>query len=296
MTLFEEGTLEDLRQELRQGQLEINKLNDLIESAMGQLHEAELRKAQLELKVTAAVQKVVDEYDVPLEKALEQDLTLSHEEMDARANGLRRKIAALGPINPIAIEEYAQLEDRFRIFTEQIEDLHRGRKALMKVISAIEQKMKDCFLETFEKVNNGFQRVFESLFPGGHAELVLVDPDDAFNSGVDIAAQPSGKKLQRISLLSGGEKSLVALAFSFALYQIKPSPFYILDEVEAALDDINLQRFIALLTQLKHNSQVLIITHQRRTMEICDTLYGVSMQADGVSRLISQKFSEVTLV
>ncbi|MBI4733703.1 MAG: chromosome segregation protein SMC [Rubrobacteridae bacterium] len=296
MTLFEEGSLEDLRQELRQGQIEINKLSDLAESTMERLHEAELRKAQLELKVTSAVQKVVDEYDVPLEKALEQGIAVPREEAESRASALRRKIAALGPINPIAIEEFEQLQERHRVFTEQMEDLQRGRRALMKVINAIELKMKDCFVETFEKVNEGFQHVFESLFPGGHAELVMTDPDDIYNSGVDIAAQPSGKRLQRISLLSGGEKSLVALAFSFALYQIKPSPFYILDEVEAALDDINLQRFIALLIRLKLNSQVLIITHQRRTMEVCDTLYGVSMQADGVSRLISQKFSEVTLV
>jgi chromosome segregation protein len=296
MTLFEEGSLEDLRQELRQGQLEVNKLNDLIESAMSQLHEAELHKAQLELKVTSAVQRIVDEYDVPLEKALEQGIALPREEAESQASSLRHKIALLGPINPIAIDEYARLEGRHKVFTEQMDDLQRGRRALMKVISAIEQKMKDCFVETYERVNEGFQHVFESLFPGGHAELVMVDPDDAYNSGVDIIAQPSGKRLQRISLLSGGEKSLVALAFSFALYQIKPSPFYILDEVEAALDDINLQRFMSLLTKLKHNSQVLIITHQRRTMEICDTLYGVSMQADGVSRLISQKFSEVTLV
>lgn len=295
MTIFEEGSLEDLRNELRQSQLDVNKTNDRIESTIRQLHEIEVKKAQLELKVTSAVQKVVDEYDVPLEKALEMGLAVDRGHAETEASGLRRRIAMLGPINPIAVEEYTQLEDRHKLFMEQIEDLQRSKRALLRVISAIDQKMKTRFVETFEKVNESFQAVASSLFPGGNAELILTEPDDTQNSGVDIIAQPGGKKLQRLSLLSGGEKSLVALAFSFALYQTKPSPFYILDEVEAALDDINLQRFIALLNRIKQDSQVLIITHQRRTMEVADSLYGVSMQADGVSRLISQKFSEVTV-
>jgi chromosome segregation protein len=295
MTSFEEGTLEDLRQDLRHNQLEINKTNDAIEATVREIHEAEVKKAQLELKVTAALHKVVDEYDVPLEKALEQDFALSREEAEAEAAGLRRRIVVLGPINPIAIDEYDLLEERHKLFTEQIEDLQRSKRALMKVISVIDQKMKARFVETFEKVNEAFQAVFESLFPGGQAELIPTDPDNINESGIDIIAQPGGKRLQRLSLLSGGEKSLVALAFSFALYQTRPSPFYILDEVEAALDDMNLQRFISLVARIKDNSQVLIITHQRRTMEQSDALYGVSMQADGVSKLISQKFSEVTV-
>ncbi|MCL6472876.1 MAG: chromosome segregation protein SMC [Firmicutes bacterium] len=295
MTSFEEGSLEDLRNLLRQHQLDINKINDQIESTIKQIHETEVRKAQLELKVTSAVQKVVDEYGIPLEKALDYRITIPDEEAEAEISSLRKRIAALGPVNPVAVEEYNQLEERHKFFVDQIEDLQRSRRALMKVISAIEQKMKIRFSETFEKVNENFQKVFEALFPGGQAELILTDPEDIKNSGIDIVAQPGGKKLQRLSLLSGGEKSLVALAFSFALYQTRPSPFYILDEVEAALDDINLQRFITLINKLKQKSQVLIITHQRRTMEIADSLYGVSMQADGVSKLISQKFSEVTI-
>jgi len=295
MMSFEEGSLEDLRQDLRLSQLETNRISDSIEATVRRLHEAEVNKAQLELKVTAAVQKVVDEYDVPLEKALAYELGVSREEAETEASNIRRRIAALGPINPIAVEEYNQLEERHGFFMEQIEDLQRSKRALMKVISAIDQKMKNRFAETFECINESFQRVFETLFPGGQAELVYTEPDDIATSGIDIIAQPGGKKLQRMSLLSGGEKSLVALAFSFALYQIKPSPFYILDEVEAALDDINLQRFISLLNGIKKDSQILIVTHQRRTMEVADSLYGVSMQADGVSRLISQKFSEVTV-
>lgn len=295
MMTFEEETLGDLRQDLRQSNLHINRLSDRIESTVKSIHELEVGKAQLELKVTTAVQKVVDEFDVPLEKALEHDLGISREEAETESSEVRRKIATLGPINPIAVEEYEQLQERYAFFTDQIQDLQRSKRALMKVISAIEQKMMTKFVETFEQVNESFQRVFESLFPGGQAELILSEPDDVANSGVDIIAQPGGKKLQRLSLLSGGEKSLVALAFSFAIYQIKPSPFYILDEVEAALDDINLQRFIALVSKIRRDSQILIVTHQRRTMEVADSLYGVSMQADGVSRLISQKFSEVTV-
>ena len=295
MMTFEEGTLEDLRQDLRQSQLHINRLSDRIESTVKSIHELEVGKAQLELKVTTAVQKVVDEFDVPLEKALEHELGISREDAETESSEVRRKIAMLGPVNPIAVEEYEQLQERYAFFTDQIQDLQRSKRALMKVISAIEQKMKTKFVDTFELVNESFQKVFESLFPGGQAELILSEPDDIANSGVDIIAQPGGKKLQRLSLLSGGEKSLVALAFSFAIYQIKPSPFYILDEVEAALDDINLQRFISLVHKIRRDSQILIVTHQRRTMEVADSLYGVSMQADGVSRLISQKFSEVTV-
>jgi len=295
MTSFEEGSLEDLRHALRQSQVDVNKTSDNVETTIKQIHETDVKKAQLELKVTAAVQKVVDEYDVPLEKALEHEIDMSREEAEAESSNLRRRLASLGPVNPIAVEEYGQLEERHKFFIEQIEDLQRSKRALMKVISAIDQKMKNRFAETYEKVNESFQAVFESLFPGGHAELILTEPDDIQSSGIDIVAQPGGKKLQRLSLLSGGEKSLVALALSFALYQTRPSPFYILDEVEAALDDINLQRFISLLNKIKRSSQVLIVTHQRRTMEVADSLYGVSMQADGVSRLISQKFSEVTV-
>lgn len=295
MTSFEEGSLEDLRHALRQDQLEINKTNDRIEATIKQMHEAEVKKAQLELKVTAAVQKVVDEYGVPLEKAIDYELTIPNEDAEVEISNLKRRISTLGPVNPIAVEEYILLEERHKLFVEQIEDLQRSKRALVKVVSAIEQKMKIRFTETFEKANESFQTVFESLFPGGQAELILTEPDNIQDSGIDIIAQPGGKKLQRLSLLSGGEKSLVALAFSFALYQARPSPFYILDEVEAALDDINLQRFITMLNRLKQKSQILIITHQRRTMEIADSLYGVSMQADGVSKLISQKFSEVTV-
>ncbi|MBE0447982.1 MAG: chromosome segregation protein SMC [Actinobacteria bacterium] len=296
MTSFEGSSLEDLKQALRQSQLEANGISDRVETTVKQIHEIEINKVQLELKVTAAVRKVVDEYDTPLEKAFEYELTTPREEVETEASHIRRRIAVLGPINPIAVEEFNQLEGRHAFFMEQIEDLQRGRRALFKVISAIDRKMKDRFIYTFEMVNESFQSIFELLFPGGQAELVCTEPDDFANSGVDIIAQPEGKKLQRLSLLSGGEKALVALAFSFALNRIRPSPFYVLDEVEAALDDINLQRFISLLTGIKQNSQVLIVTHQRRTMEIADALYGVSMQADGVSRLISQKFSEVTAV
>ncbi len=295
MTSFEEGSLEDLRHTLRHDQLEINKTNDRIETTIRQMHEAEVKKARLELKVTTAVQKVVNEYGIPLEKAVDYKLTAPNEETEIEISNLKRKISALGPVNPIAVEEYTILEERHKFFVEQIEDLQRSKRALVKVVSAIEQKMKIRFTETFEKVNEDFQAVFELLFPGGQAELILTEPDDIQKSGIDIVAQPGGKKLQRLSLLSGGEKSLVALAFSFSLYWTRPSPFYILDEVEAALDDINLQRFIAMLNRLKQGSQILIITHQRRTMEVADSLYGVSMQADGVSKLISQKFSEVTI-
>jgi chromosome segregation protein len=149
--------------------------------------------------------------------------------------------------------------------------------------------MRDRFLDTFEKVDENFQEVFGVLFPGGKASLSMTDPDDPAETGIEVAAQPRGKRLQRMSLMSGGEKALVALALLFALYHTRPCPFYILDEVEAALDDVNLRRFIGLVDALRRGTQFVVVTHQRRTMETADLLYGVSMQADGVSKLVSER-------
>jgi len=160
------------------------------------------------------------------------------------------------------------------------------------VVRAIDREIVRIFKETFEEVNQHFQELFEMLFPQGRAELTLSDPTDLLNTGVDVEAQPQGKRLKKLSLLSGGETALTSLAFLFAIFKTRPSPFYFLDEVEAALDDVNLHRFLNMLKEFKGDSQLIVITHQKRTMEIADILYGVSMQASGISRIVSQKLDE----
>lgn len=279
-----------IKQLLKESQEEIRRLNHELEELTQKLSHLQLSKGQMEVKVSSAVQKIVDEYDLPLERALEiYPKDLPKADCEAKIKRLQSKLAGLGPVNPVAVEQFAQAEKRFEFLSSQIADLVESKKVLNRVITAIDKKIKEKFLETFEEVNVNFQKVFNFLFPGGRAELILLDPDDPLNSGVEIEAQPSGKKLKKLSLLSGGERALVALALLFAVHETRPSPFYILDEVEPALDDVNLQRFISLLKKMRQETQFLIISHQRRTMEIADTLYGVSMQADGVSKAFSQK-------
>ena len=202
---------------------------------------------------------------------------------------LRKRLNNLGPVNPVAMEEFESLRVRRDFLSEQLADVQATRQSLARVVRAIDRKMRDQFLETFEHIDGHFQQVFTILFPGGHARLAMTDPDDPDTTGIEVIAQPLGKKLSKMSLMSGGEKSLTALALLFALYRTRPSPFYILDEVEAALDDTNLRRFVAFVDSLRTHTQFVIVSHQRRTMEQADTLYGVSMQADGVSKVVSQK-------
>jgi len=192
-------------------------------------------------------------------------------------------------VNPVAMEEYEALRSRRDFMIEQVADLDASRKALAKVVAAIDRKLKDRFLETFEQVDKHFQETFAILFPGGTSQLQLTDPDDPEVTGVEVIAQPRGKKLAKMTLMSGGEKSLTALALLFAVYRTRPCPFYILDEVEAALDDTNLRRFCAFVDSMRGHTQFIVVSHQRRTMEMADVLYGVSMQADGVSKVVSQK-------
>jgi len=187
------------------------------------------------------------------------------------------------------MEEYESLKARRDFMASQLEDLDVSRKSLQKVVAAIDRKMRDRFLETFEEVDRHYQEIFGLLFPGGQSQLSLTEPDDPETTGVEVIAQPRGKKLSKMSLLSGGEKSLTALALLFAVYRTRPCPFYILDEVEAALDDTNLRRFVAFVDSLRDTTQFITVTHQRRSMEMADVLYGVSMQADGVSKVVSQK-------
>ncbi len=286
---FEQADSESLRTTIHSAQEAVRTAQadiDLVNEAMVDIR---VEKAQLEVQVRSAAGRIVDELGLSLESALESEPLADRQTTVDAAHRLRKKIANLGPVNPVAVEEYEQLGSRREFLQRQLDDLNASRSALQKVIGAIDRKMRDRFLETFELVDHHFQEIFSLLFPGGQSALKLTDPDDPETTGVEVVAQPRGKRLAKMTLLSGGEKSLTALALLFAVYRTRPCPFYILDEVEAALDDTNLRRFIAFADSMRNHTQFLIVTHQRRTMEMADVLYGVSMQADGVSKLVSQK-------
>ncbi len=207
----------------------------------------------------------------------------------ARLERAERKYAQLGRVNPLALEEFAALEQRHKFLTEQLADLQATRKDLLTIIEEIDEKMQDIFAAAFADTKAAFDEVFPLLFPGGTGSLHLTNPDDMLTTGIEVTVKPAGKKIERLSLLSGGERSLAAVALLFAIFTARPSPFYILDEVEAALDDANLGRLLSVIEKLRENSQLIIITHQKRTMEIADALYGVSMRQDGVSAVVGQR-------
>ena len=207
----------------------------------------------------------------------------------ARLEKAERKYAQLGRVNPLALEEFAALEQRHKFLTEQLADLTATRKDLLTIIDEIDEKMQDIFAAAFADTKAAFDEVFPLLFPGGTGSLHLTDPDNLLTTGIEVTVKPAGKKIERLSLLSGGERSLAAVALLFAIFTARPSPFYILDEVEAALDDANLGRLLSVIERLRENSQLIVITHQKRTMEIADALYGVSMRQDGVSAVVGQR-------
>ncbi len=213
-------------------------------------------------------------------------------EQEKRLRGAERDLALLGRVNPLALEEYSAMEERHNFLTEQLDDLKRTREDLLDIVKEVDARVQQVFSEAYEAVEREFEAVFARLFPGGEGRLVLTDPSDMLNTGVDVEARPPGKKIKRLSLLSGGERSLTAVAFLVALFKARPSPFYVLDEVEAALDDVNLGRLIDIIEELRTSSQLIVITHQKRTMEIADALYGVSMRGDGVTQVIGQRLRE----
>jgi chromosome segregation protein len=210
-------------------------------------------------------------------------------EQEKRLRKAERDLAALGKVNPLALEEFAALEERHRFLATQLEDLQKSRKDLLQIIAEVDERVQRVFAEAFADTAVQFERVFGRLFPGGEGRLVLTDPDDLLATGIEVEARPAGKKIKRLSLLSGGERSLTAVALLVAIFKARPSPFYVMDEVEAALDDTNLGRLITIFEELRESSQLIVITHQKRTMEVADALYGVSMRGDGVTTVISQK-------
>ncbi|MCP9986287.1 chromosome segregation protein SMC [Streptomyces sudanensis] len=210
-------------------------------------------------------------------------------EQEKRLGAAERAYRQLGKVNPLALEEFAALEERHGFLSEQLDDLRKTRADLLRVVREVDERVEQVFTEAFRDTAREFEGVFARLFPGGEGRLVLTDPDDMLATGVDVEARPPGKKVKRLSLLSGGERSLTAVAVLVSIFKARPSPFYVMDEVEAALDDTNLQRLIGLMQELRESSQLIVITHQKRTMEVADALYGVSMQGDGVSKVVSQR-------
>lgn len=209
-------------------------------------------------------------------------------EQEKRLKAAERAYQQLGKVNPLALEEFAALEERHQFLSEQLEDLKKTRADLLQVVKEVDERVEQVFTEAFRDTAREFEGVFSRLFPGGEGRLLLTDPDNMLTTGVDVEARPPGKKVKRLSLLSGGERSLTAVAMLVSIFKARPSPFYVMDEVEAALDDTNLQRLIRIMQELQEASQLIVITHQKRTMEVADALYGVSMQGDGVSKVISQ--------
>ena len=228
-------------------------------------------------------------FDTVAERATQPTTPYNRAEQQARLARAERKLGQLGRVNPLALEEFAALEQRHKFLTEQLTDLTNTRKDLLTIIEDIDEKMEDIFSAAFEDTREAFNQVFPVLFPGGSGSISLTDPDNMLTTGIEVSVRPAGKKIERLSLLSGGERSLAAVALLIAIFKARPSPFYIMDEVEAALDDANLGRLLQIFEDLRQTSQLIVITHQKRTMEIADALYGVSMRADGISAVVGQR-------
>ena len=275
-------TIEDARRAVADAQLAHSR-------AQVGMNEVKVEKGRLEVKVDTAVKAITAQPGVILEEALELPEPADRAASERELQKLETQLAAIGPVNQVAFEEYETLKRRADYITEQVEDLQHARADLTKILSAIDRKMRNSFTSTFETVNKNFQEIFAMLFPGGNGHLELTVPDDPATTGIEVVAQPRGKRVTKMSLLSGGERSLTALGLLFAVYRTRTVPFYVLDEVEAALDDSNLDRLLHAIEVLRASTQLIVISHQRRTMESADVLYGVSMQADGVSRVVSQK-------
>ena len=265
---------------------------DAYNDATQRLADVRVEKGTLELRLQTVIATIEDECATPLDTALEMPALEDRPAAEEQAARLKRRVQSMGTINPDAADEFKAVKERYDFLVGQLEDLQSARAELRTIDSLIEERMRRDFIETFAQVNENFKEIFSVLFPGGKAELVLENPDDEEASGVEVIAQPAGKRVAKMMLLSGGEKSLTALALLFAIYRIRSAPFYIFDEVEAALDDANLRRFISYIDYLRETTQIILITHQRRSMESADVLFGVSMQQDGVSKVISQRLDK----
>ncbi len=308
-----EGELLGLRTRIRELTADLDRLTD-------EVHRDEVARAEQRLRIEALEDRAAQEYGADVDILVAEyaptvlvppsqaDLDAARAEgvqappakpydrasQERRASRAQRDLTLLGKVNPLALEEFAALEERHAFLATQFEDLKNTKRDLLSVIREVDSRILAVFADAFADVAREFETVFATLFPGGVGRLILTDPDDLLTTGVDVEARPPGKKVKRLSLLSGGERSLTAVAMLVAIFRARPSPFYILDEVEAALDDVNLGRLIGLIEALRESSQLIVITHQKQTMEIADTLYGVSMRGDGITTVISQRLRELS--
>lgn len=259
--------------------------------AKDDVHAIELRNHEYSLNLNNLVSKVVEELQSTEEQLVAEffDAKLDIAETKAVLARSEASIAKLGQFNPLALEEFSALEERFKYLTEQQADVEQARSDLRGIIATLDDQMQEIFAEAFVDTQKAFSEIFPLLFPGGSGAMNLTDPENLLTTGIDISVRPAGKKIDRLSLLSGGERSLAAVTVLMAIFKARPSPFYVLDEVEAALDDTNLGRLIDVISSLRENSQLIIITHQKRTMEIADALYGVSMKQDGITKVVGTK-------
>ncbi|MEP7764965.1 chromosome segregation protein SMC [Sanguibacter sp. 25GB23B1] len=290
-----ERDLAALRTRTEHGATSLRELTDVA-------HRDEVARTQQQLRIEQLETRSVDELGLDPTSLVEEygpdrpvppdDRPYVRAEQEKRMQTAERAMARLGRVNPLALEEFAALEERHTFLTAQLADLKKSRTDLLEIVREIDERVEQVFSAAFHDTQAQFVEVFARLFPGGEGSLVLTDPSDMLTTGIEIEARPAGKKVRRLSLLSGGERSLTAIALLVSIFKARPSPFYVMDEVEAALDDTNLGRLLQIFVELQHDSQLIVITHQKRTMEIADALYGVTMRGDGVTTVISQRISQ----
>jgi chromosome segregation protein len=290
--------------ELKAIRARVRELAADLDTVVNTAHGTEIARAEHRLRLAQLAEHALDEFgieadalvaeygpEVPVPVIGDEAALPSRYERTAaerRAADAQRQLDRLGKVNPLALEEYEALTERHTFLATQLDDLRKTRRDLLTVVKEVDDRVQEVFASAYADTAREFEQLFGRLFPGGQGNLVLTEPDDMLATGIEIEARPPGKKVKRLSLLSGGERSLTAIAYLFAIFKARPSPFYVLDEVEAALDDTNLQRLLLVFEELRESSQLIVITHQRRTMEAADALYGITMRGDGVSTVISQ--------
>ncbi|WP_433243920.1 chromosome segregation protein SMC [Streptosporangium sp. CA-135522] len=290
---------------LKSVRVRVRELSGELDKLVNRAHGSEVARTEQRMRLEQLETRAVEEFGVETDTLIAEygpdepvptvdgdPVPYVREEQQKRAKAADRQMAQLGKVNPLALEEFAALEERHAFLTSQLEDLKKTRRDLMLVVKEVDERVEQVFTAAYHDVAREFETIFTRVFPGGEGRLLLTDPEDMLTTGVEVEARPPGKKVKRLSLLSGGERSLTAVAFLVAIFKARPSPFYVMDEVEAALDDTNTQRLLTLFEELRQTSQIIIITHQKRTMEIADALYGVSMRGDGVTQVISQRLRE----
>ncbi|MDP2929713.1 MAG: chromosome segregation protein SMC, partial [Candidatus Omnitrophota bacterium] len=271
-------------QELKEKEAAVDSLKNQIRDLDVKLTEISYKKANLKERISQSYKMDIEETHMDLEDSIDWDA------LKTSVAELKDRLDKMGPVNLVAIDEHKELEERYSFLVHQQEDLVNAKDSVMKAIQKINKTTKELFIDTFQKIQVEFKNFFRLLFGGGQAELILMDEQDVLESGIEIIIRPPGKKLQNLTLLSGGEKAMTATALLFAIFKVKPSPFCVLDEIDAPLDESNVGRFSRVLKDFLKISQFIIITHNKRTIELADVMYGITMQERGVSKIVSVKF------